>query len=56
VSIKENAEFKCSEALELFMSNLLKEAKINAKYEKLSVIVEFFSCCYFNFMKLFFVE
>jgi hypothetical protein len=36
VSIKENAEFKCSEALELFMSNpdLLKEAKMNAKYEK----------------------
>jgi hypothetical protein len=33
---KENAEFKCSEALELFMSNpdLLKETKMNAKYEK----------------------
>jgi hypothetical protein len=36
VSIKENAEFKCSEALELFMLNpdLLKEAKMDAKYEK----------------------
>jgi hypothetical protein len=41
MSIKENAELKCSEALELFMSNpdLLKEAKMNAKYEKLSIIV-----------------
>jgi hypothetical protein len=33
VSVKENVEFKCSEAFELFMlhSDLLKEAKTNEK-------------------------